>query len=169
MQRVTWKAVADLIGMGAIVASLIFVGLQMRQTHKIATADSYTALIAAQTEFWGLVAANAEVWAKGNDGHELDRGEAAAYESLVIAWNDSYYYAIQQDRTLHGEADVAVEINLADFAGFLFEHPRAREIWDARELRLAKYRDLLAPRGTRYSQYAEAIRANLARLDAAGL
>ena len=34
-----WKDTAELVGIGAIVASLIFVGLQMKQSHEIAIAD----------------------------------------------------------------------------------------------------------------------------------
>ena len=37
----TWKDAIELVGIGAVVASLIFVGLQMRQTHEIALATLY--------------------------------------------------------------------------------------------------------------------------------
>ena len=41
MANDSWKDTAELVGIGAIVASLIFVGLQMRQSHEIAIADQY--------------------------------------------------------------------------------------------------------------------------------
>ena len=41
MKKTDWKDTAELIGIAAIVASLIFVGLQMRQSHKIAVATQY--------------------------------------------------------------------------------------------------------------------------------
>jgi hypothetical protein len=41
MKNTDWKSIAELIGIAAIVASLIFVGLQMRQTHEIALATLY--------------------------------------------------------------------------------------------------------------------------------
>ena len=41
MRNVTWKDAIELVGIGAVVASLIFVGLQMRQTHEIALATLY--------------------------------------------------------------------------------------------------------------------------------
>ena len=41
MIKSDWKAIAELIGIAAIVASLIFVGLQMKQSHEIAIADQY--------------------------------------------------------------------------------------------------------------------------------
>jgi hypothetical protein len=41
MPQRNWKDLAELIGIAAIVASLIFVGMQMRQTHEIALATLY--------------------------------------------------------------------------------------------------------------------------------
>ena len=45
-----WKDIADLVGLAAIVASLIFVGLQMRQSHDIALASHYQARAQATME-----------------------------------------------------------------------------------------------------------------------
>ena len=43
MKSTNWKDNAELIGIAAIVASLIFVGLQMKQSHDIALAAQYQA------------------------------------------------------------------------------------------------------------------------------
>jgi hypothetical protein len=44
-----WKGIAELIGIAAIVASLVFVGLQMKQTEDVAT----------------LISQNPDVWLRG--------------------------------------------------------------------------------------------------------
>jgi len=41
MKTTSWKEFAELVGIAAIVASLIFVGLQMRQSHEIALVTLY--------------------------------------------------------------------------------------------------------------------------------
>jgi len=41
MNPVSWKDVAGMIGIAAIVASLVFVGLQIRQSDTIARATLY--------------------------------------------------------------------------------------------------------------------------------
>jgi hypothetical protein len=41
LKSTSWKDIAELVGIAAIVASLLFVGLQMRQSHAIALSDSY--------------------------------------------------------------------------------------------------------------------------------
>ena len=43
MKFADWKDSAELIGIVAIVASLVFVGLQLRQSHEIALATQYQA------------------------------------------------------------------------------------------------------------------------------
>ena len=43
MKSANWKDIAELIGIAAIVASLIFVGMEMRQTRVIAMAAAYQA------------------------------------------------------------------------------------------------------------------------------
>ena len=43
MSKTNWKDNAELLGIAAIVASLIFVGLQMKQSHEIALATQYQA------------------------------------------------------------------------------------------------------------------------------
>jgi len=41
MKKSNWKEIAELVGIAAIVASLIFVGLQLQQTQAIAIANQY--------------------------------------------------------------------------------------------------------------------------------
>jgi hypothetical protein len=41
MTKPSWKDLAELVGLTAIVASLLFVGLQMQQSHRIALAAQY--------------------------------------------------------------------------------------------------------------------------------
>jgi hypothetical protein len=50
MKSTNWKDTAELIGIAAIVGSLIFVGLQMHQTHEIALSAAYQAREASSIE-----------------------------------------------------------------------------------------------------------------------
>jgi hypothetical protein len=47
-----WKHLTELVGIVAIVASLIFVGLQMKQSQEIAIGDQYQARADAALEFY---------------------------------------------------------------------------------------------------------------------
>ena len=52
MKPTTWKDIAELIGIAAIVASLLFVGLQMQQQQEIAMASQYQERYSTIMDFW---------------------------------------------------------------------------------------------------------------------
>ena len=69
MKKKDWKDIAELIGIAAIVASLIFVGLQMKQTQEIALADAYQARADTSIGIFQSVPESSElisVWTKTN-------------------------------------------------------------------------------------------------------
>ncbi len=51
MNGKNWKDTAELIGIAAIVASLIFVGFQMKQEQEIARAEALGGYIATSVDF----------------------------------------------------------------------------------------------------------------------
>ena len=65
----------QVIGIFALVASLIFVGFQVKQTDDIATDDLFDSIIVNTTELSSLIAENADVWARGCLGEELSYAE----------------------------------------------------------------------------------------------
>jgi len=52
MKTTDWKHITELVGITAIVASLIFVGLQLKQSQEIAVGDQYQARADAALEFY---------------------------------------------------------------------------------------------------------------------
>ena len=58
MATTNWKDIAELIGIAAIVASLIFVGLQMKPAHEIALAEIYQSRTATVVEWNNDMASN---------------------------------------------------------------------------------------------------------------
>lgn len=63
MAQKNWRDIAELVGIGAIVASLIFVGLQLKQSQDIALAASYQARTATLAEAFSARAANSQALA----------------------------------------------------------------------------------------------------------
>lgn len=61
MSNRDWKGTAELVGIAAIVASLIFVGLQLRQTEVIARATLYQMRSDAGRELIGITLENREL------------------------------------------------------------------------------------------------------------
>jgi hypothetical protein len=163
MKNTNLRETAELLGIVAIVGSLIFVGLQMRQAGRIAFAESDASYLSATIDILGLLNDHPETWVRGNTEAALDEAEAAVFENLVIAVNDRVFLGYQQLLNLGN--DEGAERDLHDFAIFLFQNPGARRVWVAREANLAKYRNVLDPNGLDLSFYSKAIELDLAKLD----
>lgn len=75
MKFSNWKDIAELVGISAIVASLVFVGMQLEQSQRLAFADSVLAMGANGIEERSLQAEHIDIWLKGNAGDELNAND----------------------------------------------------------------------------------------------
>ena len=163
--NLSWRNVVEFVGLVALVVSLVFVGLQMRQTNDLAYMELDTTMVGIMAETADLVAENADVWVKGNAGETLSAAESAIYGELISAVNTRHVVAESQASQL-GRRDIANLIR-RDWAAFLHQNPGARQVWLAREDNLIEYRRLIAPDDLDFSGWRDAVSADLAILDAA--
>jgi hypothetical protein len=63
MAQQNWKDIAEIVGIVAIIASLLFVGLQLKQSQDIALAASYQARTTTLAEAFSARAANTQALA----------------------------------------------------------------------------------------------------------
>jgi len=85
LKEMDWKGTAELVGLAAIVASLIFVGLQMRQDQEIAQAQALVDASAVVTDLNQFIESNKEVWIQGLDGAELSLEDNLTFRALCRA------------------------------------------------------------------------------------
>ena len=85
MTREQWKSVFEAIGFMVLIASLIFVGLQIRQEHQIARAQNSADFDDTMIEYARVINANREVWKKGLEGEELPPTDQIAFEAVAFA------------------------------------------------------------------------------------
>ena len=156
MKPLKWKNFAELIGSAAIVASLIFVGQQMRLDRTLAQADAWMQFVDSQVALSQLINDNAEVWLKGLEGEELSGVEQLKFNQIAFAYeqkNNSRFIR-SRDGVREGSTD-SVVIGLAHD---LHHYPGLRkavlERWDMSSQRL----------GERLQFHVE-VEAYLARLD----
>ena len=97
--KASWKDKAEIIGIAAIVASLIFVGLQLKQSHEIALASQYNARAAITQEMY---VAHLESGYDPLSGfkpiNEMSQAEFIASKAFVNwSWTaiDNYYFQHQ--------------------------------------------------------------------------
>ena len=157
-----WKAAAELIGISAIVASLIFVGFQLQLEQRAALSALSQSEISSRTTLDIAMSEFAEVWDKSNRGDPLSGSEQQIMKSLIDAWFRRAMTGYFDSRRLRrGEGNFST----ADFAIMLYQNPGARRIWEEQtksEYDLVQY---LTPDSTFINEFAEKVQADLARLD----
>lgn len=124
MKEKNWKGIVELIGIAAIVGSLIFVGLQVRQDQQIAIAATFSTAIEATSNLATLIETNSETWKKGLDGGELsaaDDIEFLAMVAAVEAYQLNMY--IRFDRLDIGDPERAYR----NYAYAIYLHPGLRK------------------------------------------
>ncbi len=162
MKSVNWKDAAESVGMAAIVASLIFVGLQMRQAQDIAWAESGWNVVLSEIEVQRPIYEFPDIWAKGNAGEELNPSEAVIYRALVRDLNSLAFWKYQNATTLDDK--FGIDVAPQDMAGFLYENPGARREWESLRDEFRRYREPHLS-GQYSNLFENAIRADLEVLE----
>lgn len=163
MEHRNIREIAEIIGIAAIVASLIFVGLQLRQSDQIARAEIQATFGMMSIETAALINDHSDVWIRGDAQEELSDADTAIFANLVIAVNDANYSNFWQTWQIDGEQS-ALEY-LDDFSGFLHRHPGVRQVWREREANLKRYRIALGSYDEDTLLYVDTILNNLDELD----
>ncbi len=158
-----WKMFAELMGITAIVASLIFVGMQMQQTQEIAIAEMNASTLANSIESGNALIENAETWVKGNAGDELTPGESVIYMRLLQNVNNRFYSSASQLRGLG--LDNVADVEVVELAAFLYQNPGARRAWRCREERLRQYRGIVKPDEEVSSLWIDTVESMFAAFD----
>jgi hypothetical protein len=158
-----WKNVAELVGLAAIVASLIFVGVQMKQDRAIATAEGNLANAANRIESNNAILEHPDIWVRGNSGEELGEKDAVVFNYMVQnAYDVAFFETVRLDRL--GYYQISEKVT-ADFSVFLFRNPGARRLWTEQIAEQAKYRALIVEDQDVFYPITQAIRENLVTLD----
>jgi hypothetical protein len=162
-----FNEIAELFGIVAIVASLVFVGMQLRQSQRIALAEVEATFATASIEMVSLMSENQEIWYRGISNEELDASEEPVFEAIVTAFSDKVW-ALQSQYELLDD-DLNAEGVVHEFAAFLHARPGARRVWLEREAELTRARGILNPdQIEQVSTFVETIKEDLAKLDREG-
>ena len=126
MQRLSWKDVAEFIGIAAIVASLVFVGMQIRQDRLFGLSQSVGDMLENRIESRIGHNVHADLLARANAGDELSPAEYIALRNVVENEQDIVFLHAWRD-TVTGEQQTNTPELL--FAAYLFRNPGARAVW----------------------------------------
>jgi hypothetical protein len=130
LKPTNWKDIAELIGITAIVASLFFVGLQLKQSQDVVLSELDVAINALDIELTATIGDHADIWFRGNSGAELDGSEQAYYSRLIS--NVRLRYQSSYRRNMRFDRENVARANVASFAVFLHTNPGAKRNWKSR-------------------------------------
>ena len=161
LKKVDWKGTAELVGLAAIVVSLIFVGLQMRQDQEIAEAQALVDASAVVTELNQFIENNKEVWIKGLDGAELSLEDNLTFRALCRANFLRKISHFERARKLDtGNSDFIAE----SFAYEIYVYPGLRRYFDEVVESIEEQRSAFG-RTRSNGGFTSAIEASLAEVD----
>ncbi len=100
-----WEAatgISDIVGTIAVIVSLAYLGLQIRQNTRSIEGSTEQSLMTAEMEVYALIAQHAGVYRRGCANlSDLDPDEAVVFEQLVLAVMSQLYGAfVQYQRNL---------------------------------------------------------------------
>ena len=127
MKDANWKSIAELIGIAAIVASLYFLGVQLKLSQDIAQSEITASQHASFVELNNALNDHADVWIRGNAGRDLDQVEMAIYRRLLRGTYNQYRIEWRHKTRFWQEVDLLDES--VHFAGFLHDNPGAKKVW----------------------------------------
>jgi hypothetical protein len=129
LKSTNWKDIAEIVGIAAIVGSLVFVGMQMKQSQQLAFAESVQMMRANAIEQGALEAQHIDVWIRGNSGEELDGKDLEIYRILFTQIQNQWFFNwLALDSIGTGYQGVGP----ISFARYLQQNPGAAAEWERR-------------------------------------
>ena len=121
----------QIVGIFAVVASLIFVGIQLKQDRAIATAEALASRSEAVTELATLIGENKALWVSGLNGEELSEEDQAAFQAMAEAV-ESYFVAlyVRIDAISASTGVLTSEDPITNYAFALYLNEGLRRVWD---------------------------------------
>ena len=163
LRSTNWKDVAELVGIAAIVASLVFVGVQLQQDQEIAEAQIHlgaTANVAATTQ---SIADNQSVWRRGLVGEDLTPDERATFNAIARAIYQRHFGLYNRGLRLTLSSP---ELVVRRFAFFAYQYKGLRQYLATKFAEDESLRDIYNRSGDRDDRdFSQQLADEIKRLD----
>ena len=154
MNRAQWKDLLEGTGLMAIIGSLIFVGLQIRQDSMIAGIQDAADFNDTMIEYARIINDNRDIWIKGLEGGELSSSDKITFEAVAFSVWQKFSGLYTRNELLNSGSEEGVARQLA---GELFIYPGLRNYIIGR----CKHRESMG----QYISFCDDVRVQLERFD----
>ena len=127
LKNSNWKGIAELVGIAAIVASLIFVGMQVRQDGQIAQADRLATQQILDLEIARFIDERRDVWRKGLAGEELSQDDQISFDVIAYAL---FRQQANENRMAYFLSGILAENGVRSYSLFVHQNPGLRAWFD---------------------------------------
>jgi hypothetical protein len=162
--RNSWKDTAELVGIAAIVASLIFVGVQLKQDAAVASRESSSDYVSASIELAQLLDDNREIWIKGLSEIPLTESEKFTFDSLVRIFFLARVNQFRRQQLGISSYFGSAELQPKYVAFYLYQYPGLRKAWDRQMSRIDMMN--VAVDANRASEFRSLVAKKLEEFDA---
>ena len=124
-----WKGAIEAVGLLSVVASLIFVGLEIRQSGQAANDTAMASDSSIIVDMESLVLSNADVWRRGCEGDDLEPTEALIYSHIHHAY--TFQYFLRWTRDIKGLDVSSADLSIDNLAMNIYRNPGFAREWNA--------------------------------------
>jgi hypothetical protein len=114
----------EIVGLMGVVASLVFVGLEVRQSRQIAYMDQLAVARQLVSDYRQKLIENSDLWFRGCSGEELSDSEMFVFTQLTLELQDTVV-------TLYGRGNIGIYASssrwMDNFAANLHRYPAVRD------------------------------------------
>ena len=161
MKNLDWKSVGELVGLAAIVGSLVFVGVQLVVEQEIAESEAYIESAQLTNDQTELLTTYRDIWVAGLDGEKLEKNDEFVFQALVWAVFQRKV-SIWQRRIRLDAGDPQNWID--SFALEIYRYPGLRRIWDEQRHRRSANENVLGFTGSG-GGFSASVQKSLEELD----
>ena len=129
MNRDKLKDIAELIGFASIVVSLVFVGMEVRQSRLASVENSLASSSSLVIDTESLVLSHPDVWRRGCIGEPLDPKEEVVFSRIHHAYTFEAFF--RWSRATRGIAESSAALAVDNIAMNIYRYPGFRSEWEA--------------------------------------
>ena len=152
----------QVFGIFALVASLVFVGFQIRQDRSIALVESMATRADTVSGLADMIGNNPALWIRGLDDDELSEEEKVTFHAMCEAVESQFVSMFRRYRDIGGGPPSNSPTGRYAFA--LYTHSGLRRAWNS-QITYAQARDSALGMDGSGRQFREEVNSHLARFD----
>jgi hypothetical protein len=126
----------EIVGILAIVASLMFVGYQLKQDRDLAYVEVTTSATVSSSDLVEIISLNHDAWIRGLNGEELDATDELAFEMMARLHYRNFFTRSIREQIIVNTFTSRIT-NAEQYAFYLYRYPGLRRAFEEHSVQAA--------------------------------